>query len=792
MIKFRLAFIILLFFGTALPAHAVDKYTLQNLAKVDVFDLSRIVFDFSDVPEFKLETSGQRIDLLLSNTEVASSLQVLPEDDKIVKVLFARKPKELLVSILLHKIPTRVATIKNPATRQVTVDISWTTSGASRPAVAFQLSGMPTAHATLKNIATPQITSVYTGRWQDFFKRYHTPLDISVPIRHAVPVLPSWTTQKEGRPDQPLILLANAGKWQSLLKKIKYPPSPGATDLTTVLQAEALLRTGHPDRALDVLDQRRAPFNDANLANRATYLRALSEAICGQPFQARASLLPLLEKQNTTSAMSPFGRLLDAELLLAIGRYAQAYEILKEPVQNWPTNLQRPLQWRRAEALILIGKTAEAGRTFGHLFNRTDPYAKFPEIRYHAALTHLKTGHYRQAEQYFRSLAPDLHNPVDHGNALFYAARAAYLDNDLKTALVTLEQLRDNYEGTEPGYRAWLALLDHRFQQQGSTAFIQIARDYGTIAKQAPGRGLREEAAFKQALALYLHKRQERAAELLQIFLKNFSHGPLLNEARALLAELLPPFIKSLIASGNDMKAVVMVEQNRELLINGNLAWPFLPDLAKAYTRLGLWEKACKSYFFLIDQGAKRQQSKSYYLPLTQLLHDRAQYAMAASFAQRYLDKYPTGSDREKLFELQLAALEKSDRLDEAVKLLKQPKHPKSDGIELQSARIHWKRDEITEIIDQPKGLNSTREGMFLRAEALFKTSRATEALSLYEQLQQQTEYADQAIYRCGQIKLKTGDTHSALKLFGQLAEKRPASFWGRLAKDAIDAHNMN
>ncbi len=46
-----------------------------------------------------------------------------------------------------------------------------------------------------------------------------------------------------------------------------------------------------------------------------------------------------------------------------------------------------------------------------------------------------------------------------------------------------------------------------------------------------------------------------------------------------------------------------MVEKNRELLINGNLAWPFLPDLAKAYARLGLWEKACKSYFFLIDRG---------------------------------------------------------------------------------------------------------------------------------------------------------------------------------------------
>jgi outer membrane protein assembly factor BamD (BamD/ComL family) len=750
------------------------------------------VFDFSNVPEFKLETSGQRIDLLLSNTDVSSNLQALPEDDKIVKVLFARKPKELLVSILLHKIPARVATIKNPATKQITLDISWATSGANRPAIAFQLSGMPTAHPTLKDIATPQLSSPYTGRWQDFFKTSHTPLNISVPIRHTVPALPSWAVGKEGRPGQSLLLLANAGQWRTLLEKIQKSPKSGASDLTMILHAEALIRTGRPDRALAVLDRQRAPLSNITLANRAAYLRALSEGISGNPYQARASLLPLLEKRNATVAMAPFGRLLDAELLLAIDRPAQAYEILKEPVQNWPTNLQRAVQWRRSEALTLIGKEAEAGRNFQHLFTRADLYAKFPEIRYHAALAYLKTGKYRQAEQYFRSLAPHLQNPVDHGNALLYAARAAYLGNDLKSALVTYEQLRDNYENAEPGYRAWLALLDHRFQTQGSTSFAQIARDYGTIAKQAPLRGLREEAAFKQALALSLHQRHERAVELLQIFLNNFSHGPLLNEARSLLSELLPPLIQKLIKDGQDMKAVVIVEQNRELLINGNLSWAFLPDLAKAYARLGLWEKACKSYFFLIDRGSKDQQDKTYYLPLTQLLHDRAQYAMAATFAQRYLDKYPSGPDREKLFELQLAALDKSNQLDEAAKLLKNPKHPQSDGIELQSARIHWKRQEITEIINQPKGLNSTHEGLFLRAEALFKASRLPEALSLYEQLLQQKKYADQAIYRCGEIKLKTGDTRSALKLFGQLAENKPASFWGRLAKDAIDTHNMN
>jgi outer membrane protein assembly factor BamD (BamD/ComL family) len=765
---------------------------MRNLAKIDELGQSRIVFDFSDLPEVQLKTSGQRVDLLFSDTEVASSLPVLPEDDKIVKILLARKPKELLVSILLHKIPASVSTIKSPATRQITLAIDWPTVGAKRPAIAFHLSGMPAAHKSLKGISTPQSTSAYSGRWQDFFKTFHAPLDIPVPIRHTFPALPSLSLEKADKPGQTLLQLANAGKWQALLKQVKTGPSFAAPDMAAVLHAEALLRTGHPDSALAVLDTQRSVLEAAPQANRAAYLRALAEARSGESYQARCSLLPLLEKQHAASALAPFGRLLEAELLLSIGKPAQAFEILKEPVQNWPTALQRPVQWRRAEALVMIGKAAEAERGFRRLFSRPDHFAKLPEIRYHAALACLNSGRYRQAEGYFRALAGDLHNPVDHGNSLFYAARAAYLDNDLKSAMVTLEQLRDNYEGTEPGFRAWLALLDHRFLNQGSSSFAKISSDYGTIARKAPLRVLREEAAFKQALAVYLHNRQERAANLLQVFLRNFSHGPLRGEARALLSELLPPLIQNLIDNGHDMKAVVMVDQNRALLINGNLAWPFLPDLAKAYTRLGLWDKASKSYYFLIDSGAKSQRDKPYYLPLAQLLYDRTQYAMAVSVAQRYREKYPSGTDREKLFELQLAALEKSNRLEEAAVLLKQPKHPQSDGIALQSARIHWKRDDMAEIIAQPKGLNSDAEGLLLRAEALFRASRNIEALVLYEQLQQQEEYADQATYRCGQIKLKTGNTQSALKLLSQLTENKPASFWGRLAKDAIDAHNMN
>jgi outer membrane protein assembly factor BamD (BamD/ComL family) len=791
--KLQLLIGIMLWIGTALPALATGEFLLQNLTKIDEFDQSRVVFDFSELPEFQLETSGQRVDLLLKKTSVSPSLRMLPEDDKIVKILLAGKPDALLVSILLHKIPARVAAIKSPAANQVTLDIRWAESGGKRPAIAFQLSGMPAAHKTLDGISTPQQSSPYAGRWPDFFRTFQTPVDIGVPLQHAFPALPHLSAGAEDTSLKELVQLANKGDWRSLAGRLKQRPDSGGGTLWTVLKAETLLRTGHPHRALELLESRRPEITGRDkLSYRSVYLYAMAQAVCDLPYQARVCLAPALAEKEAVSDIVPYMRLLEAELLLAIKKPSAAYEILKEAVQFWPTPLQRPVQWRRAEALTDMQRADEARTLFGRLFTRPDAYANLPDIQYHAGLAYLATGHYRQAGKHFENLDSRLSDTIDRGKAAFLKARAAYLTKDFKTALVTLEQLRDNFEGSGPGFRAWLALLDHRMLNPGRTDFLQIARDYGTIAKQAPDRSLREEAALKQALVHHLHHRPEQAADLLQGFLRNFSGGPLHREAKALLAEILPPLIRDLIAKGQDRKAVILVEQNRDLLINGNLSWPFLPDLAEAYIRLGLWEKACKSYYFMIDRGAERSGDEPYYLPLVQLLFDRGQYAVAASMAGRYLEKFPRGKNRNDLYELQLKALARSNRLDEAAALLEKPGQPGGEGVALQSARIHWSRDKTREIIEQPRDLEQSPEGQLLRAEALFKASRHSEAYNLYEKLLQQKDFYEQALYRCAQIKLLAGDSGTALKLFTQLTENNNTSFWARLAKDAIAAQRKN
>lgn len=792
MLKPRWIYLTLPLICMALQARAAGLSTLQDIAKIDEFDQSRIVFDFSALPEFRLETSGQRVDLILKQTEAGSSLRLLPEDDKVVKILLARQPDALLVSILLHRIPSRVTAVKTPQSGQISLDIRWEPDGARRPAIAFQLSGMPTAHQAIEGVATPRPSSTYTGRWQDFFQSFHPPVDLPLTVRPTLPALPPLAADASKPPEHPLLQRANAGQWRKLLAEIDQASAGLSPDTLAILEAEALLRIGQSDRALERLRQERLDEKSSPEADRAIYLFALAEAVGGKPYQARCSLAPLLARAETSPGLAPYARLLEAELLLAIHTPEQAWAILEGPTRNWPQPLRLPIQWRQAETLALLGKAEAAERGFRRLFDRKDdPRAKYPDLLYHAARACLETGRYQQARIHFLDLAARLHDQVPRGNALYLAARAAYRAGDRKQALDALEKICFNFEETEPGYRAWMALLDHRLQHLEHLAHSQIAADYGTISRQAPLRLLREEAAFKQILTCYLNDQREEAANLLQIFLRNFTHGPLRDEARALLSEFLPSLIQDLIRGGHDMQAVVLVERHRDLLLNGNLAWPFLPDLARAYTRLGLWEKACKTYYFLIDQGAGRQAEQTVYLPLVELLYDREEYAMAASLAQRYLEKFPAGGDRQQLFLLHLRALAESNRLDEAAALLERDNHPRSAAIALQSARIFRARGEPAGIIDLPDSLNTTPEGMLLRAEALFGAGRNRQALDLYERLMKEKDYAEQAAYRCGQIKLQAGDKQAALKLFNRLSDNRAASPWGKLAGDLIAAENL-
>jgi tetratricopeptide (TPR) repeat protein len=264
-------------------------------------------------------------------------------------------------------------------------------------------------------------------------------------------------------------------------------------------------------------------------------------------------------------------------------------------------------------------------------------------------------------------------------------------------------------------------------------------------------------------------------------------------EAEALMAEILPAELESLIAKGEDLQAVVLLEKYRELLIRGDGKWPFLPKLANAFTRLGLFDRGCRVYLYLLDHARSKEDAEKFYLPLTSLYYDRDEYALAEKYSTTYLNIYPKGADRTALFLMRLRALYKLARFEEAAELLQKKQYPRSTEIELLATQIYWELGDYNKVIDFANRLGNRGEaippsGLLLEAEALRRLGHAKQALPLYEVLAEEGTFSDQATYRCGQILLAKGERARALKLFQKLVEKGKNDLWQQLASDFIAA----
>ena len=112
-----LLFLTLLFLSTTMKAGDTDQISLTSIKKQESLSRTRLTLYFSDLPKFETSHSGQRVDLLLSDTLPSAKLHNLPEDETVMKILLAQKPRDLMVSVLLRRPPMQVETetLRNPA-----------------------------------------------------------------------------------------------------------------------------------------------------------------------------------------------------------------------------------------------------------------------------------------------------------------------------------------------------------------------------------------------------------------------------------------------------------------------------------------------------------------------------------------------------------------------------------------------------------------------------------------------------------------------------------------------------
>ena len=785
----------LLLFGATQQALADTGVLLDRMSKKDSLTSSRIILEFSTLPEYRIEPSGQRIDLFFSDSSVAPYLHLLPEDDKIVKILLAKSPKELMVSLLLRQVPANItlATIDTKAT--IELEVFWEQANTSRPAVAFRISGLP-SRQTRTSSSLPLKNSVYSGQWEKFFTDFETPLLMDVPPPISLPILPRFELEQASAPIAAVIKALEDGDPLEALTGLQEMPADGLSQAellnNQLLLGEALLRSGSAEQGLVILENLPQRQLSIALQQRASYLLNLAQALADDPYGA----MVLPDEREKLFANGPYRypmQLLQAEIALINGDAKQALKELLWHSSTWPKQLSSIRQLHIADLQVETGQSREALAHYRKLMKGpglpTDNLFSLQQ----AARAFLENRHWEQAHILYQRLSILLKDRDSSSQALFLSTLATYRSGSQDKAMLQFRLLRENFPGTKGDQRAWLKMLDHGLATGEERHLLQGRRDYPVLVSLIKERELREEAIFKLGLTLYLHGEPLRAIDVLGNFQRNFARSRLRNETETLMAEILQPEMEKLIARGEDLQAVTLLEKYRELLIRGDGKWPFLPKLAKAFTRLGLFDRGCRVYLYLLDHAKSDEDAEKFYLPLTALYYDRDEYALAEKYSKAYLKSYPKGADRTALFLLRLRALYKLARFEEAAELLQQKQYPRNNEIELMATQIYWELDDYNRVIDFANRLGNRGEaippsGLLLEAEALRRLGHAQQALPLYEVLAEEGTFSDQATYRCGQILLAKGERARALKLFQNLVEKGKNDLWQQLASDYISA----
>ncbi|OEU77188.1 MAG: hypothetical protein BA869_04230 [Desulfuromonadales bacterium C00003107] len=784
-----------LLLGATQQAMAAAAPLLDRMTKEDGLASSRVMLHFSVLPEYRVEPSGQRIDLFFSDASAAPTLHLLAEDDKIVKILLAKSQKQLMVSLLLRQPPVNVTVAANQATATVELELFWQETGGSRPAIAFRISGLPSRQSSTSS-SQSMIESKFSGQWHKFFSEYQTPLLMDLPLKISLPILPRFGFE-EASPSFAAIL--KAFEDQEPQKALALLQNLSSTELSEegrqkkqLLQAEALLRSESAQKSLTILENFPEKGLSPKLQQRVGYLHNLALVLTDDHYGAMVWHADL-EKLLGEGPYRHLLQLLQAEIALLKDDGQLALKKLLWKNSRWPKALRSIQQLRIADAQVATGQSREALIYYQKQLKNaelpTDDLYSFQQ----AAKAFFDNHRWEQAHLLYQRLSTMLQEVDATSQALFLSSLATYHNGDQQAAMLHFRLLREGFTGTTGDLRAWLKMLDHGLVTMEERHLLQGLRDYPVILSLTADRRLREEILLKLGITLHLSGEPLRAIETLGKFRRNFASSPLRAEAEALMAEILPPEMENFIAKGEDLQAVILLEKYRELLIRGDGKWPFLPKLAKAFARLGLFDRGCRVYLYMIDHAKSDDAAESFYLPLASLYYDRDEYTLAEKYSKTYLKQYPKGSNRTALFLLRLRSLYKLARFEEAAELLQDKQYPRSTKIELMATQIYWELGDYNKVIDFANRLGDRGEaippsGLLLEAEALRRLGHAKQALPLYEVLAEEGTFGDQATYRCGQILIAKGERVRALKLFTDLVEKGKNALWRQLASDFIAA----
>ena len=785
-------FFVLFFLSTILPVRAAQAVSLLGMSKEETPYHTRITLEMSEVPQFEMEKSGQRVDLLLNDADISGQLRKLPEDEAVVKILLAKKHHDLMVSILLRRPPKQVVAESKDNPGRVVLDLYWADSSAARPAVAFRIADMPPRKPGSGATDYAQ-QSPWDGRWREFFAEYRQDWTVPLSLRFTLPTLPALVTD-ENSPLWPLQQYAEQGQYLSLQQAAEKMTglNEDQTLRRKLLVAEARLRSDALKTAVPLLDWLQ---DDPNLSQalkpRVEYLTAYGQAVGGQPIVAQLTLQPYLSQLSTDHPLLPPMSLLYVEAALASHQDQLALDQLTATKMTWPPALEKVAALRRADARTGLGKPGSTLDAYRDLAEVPGLFEHYLFSCNRAAFSAFKAKAYTFASDlYLRMIGPTEDLP-GHDLILFANGESLYEAGDETWGLIGLERAALDNPGSEGSDRARLRMLDNKILKGGEMELAEAAIKFGQLASDSKYRTVREESFFKQALAHYLLAENQLSVKELMKFRRDFHSSALRREADLLLARQLPGVVHQLLADHNDLDAVVLVEQNRKLLLSGRLDRIFLQDLAKAFDNLGLYQRAGRVLLYMFDRMDGQPDQKYLYLPIIESYFKRGEFSEVTGFAGRYLDSYPQGEDAATIYALLLDAYQRQGKNDELLTWLHKPDRPTSPTLDIRAAWDYWRLGRKADVIAnleraRKAGAKLQVKEMALLAESYFQVHRYDQAEKKYRLLLDDAEFGPQAHYRTAQLLLQRHQNKQAVTVLKQLVKQDRYGAWGKLARDLL------
>ena len=761
----------------------------------------QIFLRLSALPEATVDTQGKRVDLVLADTIAATSFKPLAGDDKMIKMISRKQSNGLLLSFYFRYPPQHVQLKKMEETRSIMLNIQLGNPLSARyPDLSSRLHGVTLLHRQEIDFTNPIYGSTYGTDWKLFIRRYESPVSIRPrflltmpPFPMAAAILPKvsvpdWLGEKN-------VLLSRQKAWLQIADNIKNQLENEGNESyrkrLLLTYGECLVRAGKYEEPYKLLQQIALTYPDSPLAVYGDILFVYVIARHEDPYIAAINIKKYISEKylDSNNPLLPRLNIFAAELSMETGRVKEAEKILSRDDIAYPRDADLLRLLRQADTYYLSADSIKALVAYDKIDKRATVIDSHPRSLAQFCDTLYTHQRYADAVKKYQVLVKLLSGDELQPTAMFRLA-ASRLKNGEKwiKTIPLLTQIQTAFPGSVGDYRAGIKLTDIKFLRKIMTP-EQAASSYGQIGMQANRKQLREEALVKEAMVDALAGKRETSITLAMKILRDFRHGLLTTETKALIISQLPSVIKEMIKKGKYVDALVLAKQNRRFFARGWLETELLFDLAHAYEQLGAYDRAGRVYQYILDVATGREQEKAY-VPMIKALYNTGRFDLVEDYGNQYFSRFPNSPARAEVYLLRVKALEKAGDTKAALRLLEEAHRPTNPDIEKTAARLFFNQgrwQKVITLLTDKKRLSWTgAERDYLLAESLFQAKQFAKAIPVFSRLTQEDPYEDQAMFRLAEIYEKTGKREKALNRFRQLTEKGKDARWKKLAEEEI------